>query len=242
LSVEATHPQTDKQPTLNLERVLWAQGRRHIAGIDEAGRGAWAGPVVAAAVVFDPRTCTEAGLSPVRDSKLLSPRQRARCYDLLLERALDWGVGIVPASVIDATGILNATRQAMRLAVGGLGSAPDHLLIDAVRLPELGIPQHALIKGDRLCLSISAASVLAKVTRDRIMCDLDRILPGYGLAVHKGYGTARHRAALECLRPSAEHRHTFAPIAWMDKQHDGGPGGAGRDAPAGLCGCGDHGA
>jgi ribonuclease HII len=209
----------DKIPTLAYECSIWSQGYRLVAGIDEAGRGAWAGPVVAAAVVFEPAVCERAGyLALVRDSKLLSPRQRDHCYDLVLDEAAFWGIGVVSSRQIDAVGILNATRQAMALAIASLSCPADYLLIDAVRLSALGTPQLAIIKGDRLCLSIAAASILAKVTRDRSMRDLDRVVPGYGFAAHKGYGTARHQAALADLGPSAVHRYTYAPIAALDRR------------------------
>lgn len=207
----------DKRPTLVYERRLWSEGYRVVVGIDEAGRGAWAGPVVAAAVVFEPDIDRHStSLAPIRDSKLLSPRQRDRCYDLVLDTATFWGVGSVPSQEIDRIGILNATRIAMALAVTGLPHPGDYLLIDAVRLSTLDIPQLPIIRGDRLCLSIAAASILAKVTRDRAMHELDRTVPGYGLARHKGYGTALHQAALADLGPSAIHRHSYAPIAALD--------------------------
>ncbi|MFO7697979.1 MAG: ribonuclease HII [Anaerolineae bacterium] len=200
------------------ERKLWSEGYRVVVGIDEAGRGAWAGPVVAAAVVFEPAIFSRAaGLSPIRDSKLLSPRQRDRCYDLVLDTAAFWGVGSVPSQEIDQVGILNATRTAMALAVTGLPCQADFLLIDAVKLAGLAIPQLPIIKGDRLCVSIAAASILAKVSRDRAMRELDRRVPGYGLAAHKGYGTALHQVALADLGPSAIHRHSYAPIAALDR-------------------------
>jgi len=181
--------------------------------LDEAGRGAWAGPVVAAAVFFStdcPDLLTR--LAPVRDSKLLSPSQRERCYDLILAAACACGVGVVSAAEIDRIGIVPATRRAMALAVARCAPTPDYLLIDAVHLPEVELPQYVTYKGDLLHLSISAASVVAKVTRDRVMVGLDARLPGYGLAQHKGYGTARHREALAARGVSAEHRQSYAPV------------------------------
>jgi ribonuclease HII len=174
--------------------------------------------VVAAAVVFEPAICNSMPcLSPIRDSKLLSPRQRDRCYDLVLDTAAFWGVGSVPSQDIDQVGILNATRTAMALAVADLPCQAEFLLIDAVKLAGLAIPQLPIIKGDRLCVSIAAASILAKVSRDRAMRELDRRVPGYGLAAHKGYGTAFHQVALADLGPSAIHRHSYAPIAALDR-------------------------
>jgi len=203
----------DQFPSLTHEFRLWAEGYRAVAGIDEAGRGAWAGPVVAAAVVLQPDSTERyTSLAPVRDSKLLSPRQRDLCYDLILDEALCWGVGRVPAEQIDRMGILQATRLAMLQAVDALCYPPDYLLIDAVRL-DTHRPQLALIKGDRLCLSIAAASIVAKVTRDRAMQDLERQMPGYGFDRHKGYGTELHRDALDARGVCAAHRRSYAPIA-----------------------------
>lgn len=201
------------QPDLCVEQGLWARGYTRVAGLDEAGRGAWAGPVVAAAVFFSP-DCPDllARLAPVRDSKLLSPSQRDRCYDLVLAAACACGVGAVSASEIDRIGIVPATRRAMALAVERCTPSPDHLLIDAVHLPEVDLPQYVTFKGDLLHLSISAASVVAKVTRDRMMVGLDARLPGYGLAQHKGYGTELHRAALAARGVTCEHRLSYAPV------------------------------
>lgn len=206
------------QPDLARERELWARGYVRVAGLDEAGRGAWAGPVVAAAVVLpsDVPDLSEE-LSPVRDSKLLTPRRRERCYGLILRHASDYGVGLVPSSEIDRIGIVPATRRAMQQALEVLSSPPDYLLIDAVSLPRVPIPQCALPKGDLYHLSISAASIIAKVTRDRWMIGLDRHLPGYGMAQHKGYGTRQHRAALHSLGATSQHRHSYAPIRALDE-------------------------
>jgi ribonuclease HII len=201
-------------PTLTQERILWQQGYRCIAGMDEAGRGAWAGPVVAAAVIL-PQGCPELAdlLSPVRDSKLLAPHRRSCCYDLVLEHALCWAVGAVPAAEIDRIGIVPATRLAMHQALERLPIEPAYLLIDALQLDRVPTPQRAIIRGDRTCLSIAAASIIAKVTRDRLMCDLNAVHPGYGLAQHKGYGTPGHRQALGRLGSSPLHRHSFRPVA-----------------------------
>jgi ribonuclease HII len=213
----STSPLAESAPTLAQERSLWQQGYKCIAGIDEAGRGAWAGPVVAAAVVLPVEQDNLAGaLAPVRDSKLLSPYRRACCYDLVLENALAWGVGAVAAQEIDRIGIVPATRLAMGMAVERLCLRPDYMLIDAVTLDRAAIPQRAIIKGDRTSLSIAAASIVAKVTRDRLMRDLDAAHPGYGLAQHKGYGTPGHREALERLGSCSLHRHSFAPVAMQD--------------------------
>jgi len=209
------------RPDLARERGLWAQGYLRVAGLDEAGRGAWAGPVVAAAVVLPPDAPDlRQALLPVRDSKLLTPRCRERCYGLILGQAMDYGVGLVSSVEIDRIGIVPATRRAMRQALEALSVPPDYLLIDALPLPQVDIPQCALPKGDLYHLSISAASIIAKVTRDRWMIGLDWRLPGYGMAQHKGYGTRQHRAALWSLGASSQHRHSYAPIRALDEaQH-----------------------
>lgn len=208
-----------QQPSLRVEQALWSLGYRYIAGIDEAGRGAWAGPVVAAAVIFPPYYQPPAEMAPVRDSKLLSPRQREACFQIIAQQALAVGVGLAPCEEIDARGIVPATKRAMAEAVQALATPPEHLLIDALRLEALPLPQRALIKGDRLCLSIAAASIIAKVTRDRYMAALDGQRPGYDFAAHKGYGTARHRLALALHGPSEAHRRTFAPIRALLASH-----------------------
>ena len=212
-----------QQPNLEQEQRLWALGYRRIAGLDEAGRGAWAGPVVAAAVVLPSlERCPSLMdvLCPVRDSKLLSPLQRERCFDLVVQTALDYGVGSVAAPEIDLQGIVPSTRKAMECALLALSTPPDYLMIDALALPDVPIPQFYRPKGDRYCLSIAAASIIAKVTRDRQMVELDGTLPGYGLARHKGYGTPQHRGALASLGTTSFHRHSYAPIRALDEQHE----------------------
>lgn len=210
-----------QQPNLSLETQLWARGSVRVAGVDEAGRGAWAGPVVAAVVVLPSDIPNLPDLlEPVRDSKLLTPQARDKCYDLIVEHALDYGVGSVSATEIDRLGIVPATRKAMCQAVALLAQAPDYLLLDYMRLPSLTIPQESMPKGDLYCLSIAAASILAKVTRDRWMIELDKTLPGYGMAQHKGYGTEQHRAALRTLGPTCEHRHSFEPIRCLHEYPD----------------------
>jgi ribonuclease HII len=200
-------------PSLDWETRLWQQGYRRIAGLDEAGRGAWAGPVVAAAVIFPPDDGHLARrLEGVCDSKLLSPAQRATLLEVITGQALTLGVGAVAPAAIDTMGIVAATRRAMALALQVLCPAPECLLIDYLRLTDVPLPQECLPRGDALVLSIAAASIVAKVSRDRIMAGLEQVFPGYGLARHKGYGTAEHRAALTCLGPSATHRLSFAPL------------------------------
>ena len=201
---------------LELERELWEAGYRLIAGLDEAGRGAWAGPVVAAAVVLPP-DCDDLAsiLCDVRDSKVLSPARREALFPLICEVSLAVGIGMASAQFIDDHGIVAATRQAMSMALHNLSFVPHYLLIDALTLPDVDIPQRGLIKGDAHILSIAAASVLAKVSRDRLMITLDEYQPGYGFAAHKGYGTPAHRAALQRLGPCVVHRLSFAPMRMM---------------------------
>ena len=213
-----------QQPDLARERGLWAQGYLRVAGLDEAGRGAWAGPVVAAAVVLPPDVPDlSEDLGAVRDSKLLTPSSRERCYRLILQHALDCGVGLVSSAEIDRIGIVPATRLAMVKALDALASPPDYLLIDFVTLPQVPIPQCAAPKADLCLLSVSAASVVAKVSRDRWMIDLDKRLPGYGMARHKGYGTRQHLAALRDLGATSQHRHSYAPIRAIDEAHRARP-------------------
>ncbi|RMG95587.1 MAG: ribonuclease HII [Chloroflexi bacterium] len=201
--------------SLVLETSVWQEiNSPLIAGLDEAGRGALAGPVVAAAVIL-PLTRPDqlALLNKVNDSKQLTARTREKLYQLIVAQAVAWGVGIVAAEVIDRIGILPATREAMRTAVSQLAPAPDYLLIDGrIRLRNLPTPQQAVIRGDSLSLSIAAASIIAKVTRDQIMTELDKNYPQYGFARHKGYGTAHHLATLAQHGPSPVHRFSFAPL------------------------------
>lgn len=201
------------KPTLEKERFLYQQGFRLVAGVDEAGRGAWAGPVVAAAVIlpFD-RSEMLTILHTVRDSKQMSPHQRETAFDLIQDTALSVGVGVGSHTCIDRWNIISATRHAMCQAIVNLSVPPHYLLIDALALPSLAIPQLAFSKADALSLSVASASVIAKVTRDRLMCLLDRHYPGYHFAKHKGYGTKAHQIALTTLGPCKIHRHSFAPI------------------------------
>ncbi len=200
-------------PSLDWEIRLWRQGYRRVAGLDEAGRGAWAGPVVAAAVILPPDDGQLARqLDGVCDSKLLSAARRRELLEVISRHALALGVGAVAPAAIDAMGIVAATRQAMALALRVLCPAPECLLIDYLRLPDVPLPQECMPRGDALVLSIAAASIVAKVSRDRMMAGLERVFPGYGFARHKGYGTEEHQAALACLGPSAAHRLSFAPL------------------------------
>lgn len=206
-------------PSLEYEYAFWRRGYCAVAGMDEAGRGAWAGPVVAGVVILPrvrhiQRWWTRAelhALARVRDSKLISPTQRTALIEPICQTALGYATGFASPEEIDTLGIVPATRLAMQRALAALPLAPDALLIDALVL-ETQVPQQAIIHGDQLVLSIACASILAKVTRDRLMSELDALYPGYGLAQHKGYGTAAHRAALDQLGSSNIHRHSFAPI------------------------------
>ena len=200
-------------PTLQQEKRLWQMGYTAIAGIDEAGRGALAGPVVAAAVIVPPHSEREGIWAQVADSKLLSPIVRGALAVEIRKAALAWGVGAVSALRIDQIGIAAATRQAMVQAVAALATPADYLLIDWVKLKTLNIPQESFTKADRHIVSVAAASILAKTHRDQLLIDLQQTYPLYGFDRHKGYGTAAHLAALTCHGPCAEHRHTFAPIA-----------------------------
>ena len=198
-------------PSLIEENGLSAKGYRLIAGVDEAGRGALAGPVVAAAVILPPSP-EFPWLKSVRDSKELPAARRESLFNLIKQDAVAVSVGIIAPQTIDVIGILNATKIAMCHAIEQLASPPDYLLIDFLRLPQLRISQKPIVRGDKLCLSIACASIIAKVTRDRIMVELDQLHPGYGLADHKGYGTKKHVSCLRQNGPSPIHRHSFAPV------------------------------
>jgi ribonuclease HII len=199
------------------ERIGFAQGFQRIAGLDEAGRGPLAGPVVAAAVIL-PKDAVFPGL---RDSKKLTALQRERFFEEINRCAEAVGVGRVDPEVIDRINILQATHLAMIRALDHLTVTPDYLLIDALTLPGLQTPQKALIRGDDLSQTIAAASVIAKVTRDRLMLDYDRLYPEYHFRSHKGYGTAEHLEALERFGPCPIHRMTFRRVRADDSvNHD----------------------
>jgi len=195
-------------PTQEFERVARLCGYRRIAGIDEAGRGPLAGPVVAAAVIL-PSRCRLLGIN---DSKQLPAKDREEAYTAILEQAVGVGVGSADVGEIDQLNILEATRLAMRRAVDQLDPPPDYLLIDAVVLLGFKVPTKPIIKGDSLSVSIAAASIIAKVTRDRLMARYHEIFPEYGFLSHKGYGTAEHLERLARHGPCSIHRRTFAPV------------------------------
>jgi ribonuclease HII len=202
-------------PRLGDRRGLYAYGQElaragvsPVAGADEAGRGACAGPLVAGAAVLPPRLY----LKGLGDSKLLTEAVRERLYGEITARATAWAVAVVPAAEVDRIGVQEANYRALREAVAGLGLRPALALIDGFAVPALGYPGQAVVKGDRLVAAISAASILAKVTRDRLMTELDATWPDYGFAAHKGYATAVHQAALDRHGPCPEHRFTYANV------------------------------
>jgi ribonuclease HII len=194
-------------PNYQLELAALAAGHAPVAGVDEAGRGPWAGPVVAAAVILDP-SAIPAGIA---DSKTLNVAQREQVYAQLL-RTSHIGIGIGSAAEIDEFNILKATLTAMRSALANLCIRPALALIDGNRIPETTFPSRAIIRGDAACLSIAAASIIAKVTRDRIMTELGRQYPGYGFERHKGYGTKEHRRGIAIFGVMEQHRASFKPV------------------------------
>lgn len=191
--------------------MLRAKGYRLIAGVDEVGRGALAGPVMAAAVIM-PFQIRARWASLVRDSKQLTPEAREYLFPCIMESAIAVGVGSFSHEVIDARGIVPATHLAMKAAIEQLLPAPQYLLIDYLTLPEVPLPQKGVTFGDSLCFSIACASIVAKVTRDRLMVEMDSLYPGYGLARHKGYCTDGHVNCLKRLGPSPIHRRSFEPL------------------------------
>ncbi len=213
------HPKAQADPifpTLAVEARLWQSGFVRVAGVDEAGRGALAGPVVAGALILPPLPHPDAPPPPwdqVRDSKLLSPARREALFPQVQAASLAWGIGAASAQEIDQMGIAPATRLAMQRAIETLVPSPDYLIIDWVRLDRVNLPQESFVKGDARLISIAAASILAKVHRDRLMVALAEVYPGFGFERHKGYGAAVHLAALAALGPCPAHRHTFSPIS-----------------------------
>ena len=205
---------------LSYERSLWGDGVFYVAGVDEVGRGPLAGPVCAACVVL-PQDFDVPG---VNDSKKLSEKKRNELYSIIVERALAYGIGLIDNKRVDEINILNATKEAMLIAIkdasdmlaaraeSGKSTKIGHLLVDAVKLPEASIPGTAIIKGDEKSVSIAAASIVAKVTRDRIMTEFDNIYPGYGFVSNKGYGTEAHYKGLRALGPTPIHRRTFLKV------------------------------
>ena len=210
-------------PDFTEERILWSRGYRHVAGIDEVGRGCLAGPVTSAAVILPP-DWSPRGL---RDSKLLKPEERRRLAVEIREHAMAWSIAFVGPELIDRINILQATLLASTLAAARLPIRPDALLLDAVSLPEVPVHQRVLVSADRLCASVAAASVIAKVGRDRLMEEYDVLYPGYQFASNKGYAAPEHRAGLEALGLCPIHRVSFAPCRdrqqmslWQDAAAD----------------------
>ena len=205
-------------PSFDLELMLQHQGFSLVAGVDEAGRGPLAGPVVAAAAIlpqalFSAPTCPD-WIETIDDSKVLTPLQRRRALEHI-EAQATVGVGMASSQEIDSRGIVPATKLAMRRAIGNLPLRPSHLLIDFVRLPRLRIPYRAVVHGDAISYSIAAASIVAKVTRDRLMEEADSLYEGYGFSRHKGYGTPQHLRTLKALGPCPIHRRSFSPVRAM---------------------------
>lgn len=204
-------------PDLSLESALHARGLKWVAGVDEAGRGPLAGPVSAAAVIL-PRGYVLDGLD---DSKKMTAAKRERLYNSLIEsEGVLWSVALVEAAEIDSLNILRATHLAMRKALLGLPQAPDHCLIDGLPIRDCPFPHDGIVKGDGISLSIAAASVIAKVTRDRVMKELDVEFPEYGFARHQGYGTKEHLEALRVHGPCFHHRRSFQPVAQLTLSFD----------------------
>jgi ribonuclease HII len=199
------------------EYMAYNEGFQVIAGTDEVGRGPLAGPVAAAAVIL-PR---DFYLEGVNDSKLLSEKKRRGLVDKIKQGAISWAVAMLSPQYIDRENILNASREAMRLAVQALRPVPDFLLVDAIKIPDLQIKQLPIIKGDSLSISIACASIIAKVERDEVMQAYDLLYPQYGLGRHKGYATREHLLALQAFGPSPIHRRSFEPVKSMLKESAG---------------------
>ncbi len=206
-------------PTFREENILQKQGYKFVAGIDEVGRGCLAGPVAAAAVILHPGYKT-GWLKQIRDSKKLTADKREYLSVEIRKAAVAVGIGFVSAEEIDNHGIVRATRQAMKKAIGQLSPSADSLLIDYFRLPDIELPQKGVLDGDSLCISIACASIIAKVARDHLMVELDGTYPGYRFANHKGYGTKEHRSCLEKLGLSPIHRHSFGLVGAMGSEED----------------------
>lgn len=205
----------EKMRVMNLYRIedeCYTSGAMSIAGVDEAGRGPLAGPVVASAVILKPHTF----LAGLNDSKLVGEKQRERLYAEIAVNAIAVGIGEIGVDIIDTHNILQATKIAMKSAIANLGVSPDFLLIDAVSI-DINISQKSIIKGDQKSASIAAASIVAKVYRDKIMRALDQKYPQYGFAAHKGYGTKEHLRTLSLFGPSPVHRRSFAPVKMYAK-------------------------
>lgn len=219
------------QPLFRYERALQRSGFLTIAGVDEAGRGACAGPLVIGAAVLDVTSRKVASsLAELGDSKQLTAATRDRVYDRITTHALAWSTVVVPADEVDRIGLHVANIEGMRRALARLNTDFDYVLSDGFAVPGLATPNLGVWKGDQVCGCVAAAGVLAKVTRDRIMIDLDSRWPQYGFAIHKGYVTSMHRDALAQFGPSPVHRQSFAPVRQAAKRHDDLAGAAGESA------------
>ena len=197
-----------RQETLVREKVFWSSGQTRIAGVDEVGVGPLAGPLMAAAVILPPTIAIDG----VRDSKKVSPKRREELFEEITAAAVAWSVGEVTPAEVDQLNPYHGALEAMRRAVTGLSEAPEHVLVDARTIPEISFPQTAIVRGDASVYSIAAASIVAKVSRDRRMAVLDQTYPGYGFSRHAGYGTPEHFRALDDLGPCPAHRRSFAPV------------------------------
>lgn len=197
-------------PNWTEEEVLWGTGFQNVAGVDEVGRGPLAGPVFAAAVIM-PAKSHETYFEKIQDSKKVNPKMRPKIAEAIHNQTI-WAIGDASAQEIDCLGIIEATYLAMRRAVSRLSTIPDYILVDGTGVPETGIPEKPMIRGDARCISIAAASIVAKVARDDVMQTLDSVYPGYGFAKHKGYPTKKHLEALMRLGPSPIHRRSFGPV------------------------------
>jgi ribonuclease HII len=201
-----------QKPSFAEERALKSQGYTFIAGVDEVGRGALMGPVVAAAVIL-PQSFRAPWKNRIRDSKQLKPEAREYLFNFIKDIAISVGIGESSNEVIDSIGIAKATKLAMMAAIKQLEPAPQYLLIDYVHLEEISLPQKGIKHGDSLVFSIACASIIAKVTRDRLVTEMDKDYPGYGFAEHKGYGTEEHMKCLREKGPCRLHRRSFSPVA-----------------------------
>jgi ribonuclease HII len=203
-----------QKPSFAEEKALRAQGYQFIAGVDEVGRGALMGPVMAAAVIL-PDSFRAHWKNRVRDSKQLTPEEREYLFDFIKEVAISFGIGECSNDIIDSIGIARATKRAMMSAIQHLNPSAQYLLIDYVHLEETQLPQKGITHGDSLVFSIACASIIAKVTRDRLVAEMDKDFPGYGFAGHKGYGTEEHLKCLQEKGPCPLHRRSFSPVAEM---------------------------
>ncbi len=197
-----------KFPNTQIEKQLWQEGFAFIAGTDEAGRGAWAGPIVGGAVILDPKI----KINGLRDSKLLSEKSREKLYEIIAQKAVAFGLGIISREIIDKKGLGFANRLALTTALDNLGKSPNYVLVDALKIEYKNLPIKAVIDGDYKIASIAAASIMAKVTRDRIMIELGKKYPAWGFEKHKGYGTKKHLEMISQFGICRQHRQSFMPI------------------------------